>query len=60
MAKMFIKICHSIHESATDLSEENRELSEHIRQTAEILLQRIEEDKIDLGQSKEFLDQLMK
>ena len=27
---------------------------------AEILLQRIEEDKIDLGQSRELLDLLMK
>lgn len=55
MAKMFTKICHSIHENSTDLSEENKELSEHIRQTAEILLQRSKEEDIDLGESRYFL-----
>ena len=56
MAQMFLKICYTIHENAADLPSENQELSEHIRQTAEILHRRSIHDGIDLGLAKELVD----
>ena len=52
MAKLFLKLCLTIHDQAEDMSEEIKGVSEHVRATAETILRKSKTDGFDLRGNK--------
>lgn len=59
VAKLFLKLCLTIHASSKDLSEEIRGISLHVRLTAETILRKGEQEGFDLHEAKPVLERII-